>query len=164
MAFGTRLDESAGETPFFEAESPRCLTPNSKRPKLTASDERYNRGVEALAAHAIPGLPIDADPHETHSDAQPLASCVEALVKRLGLGQSPWLERLRAEWPKLVGEELASSVVPGKWDPERKILYLHVKSATKLFEYRRTKQRELEAAVRAAAGDIVVRAVHLMQM
>ena len=130
---------------------------------LTPRDVARNQGVEKLFSARIPGLPIDADPSETRTDPQTMSNCVEDLLRRLGIRQSPWLDQLLEKWNTLVPPEVSQFATPGKWDSERRILYLYVQSSTKLFEIRRKYLRAIETSVRAFAPDKQIRQVRLMQ-
>ena len=134
--------------------------PNAVRRELTPRDLARNRGVKALFEHVIPGLPIDADPPETHQEPEPFSALIEKTLKRLNIKESPWLDELMKTWPSLVPPEVAKVSRPGKWD--NGILYIYVTSSLHLFEIRRTQLKRIEQAVRAFAGDDRVRQVRLM--
>jgi hypothetical protein len=131
------------------------------RNELTPRDIARNQGVDRLFDAITPGLPIDVDPGETHADPQRISDTVEALVKKLRLSASPWIDELTAAWPKLVPPEVSKFAYPGKWDDG--ILYIYVSNSVHLFEIRRVYQRKIEAAIRGFAdGQMEVRQVRLM--
>jgi len=158
------------ETSDFEAEAADLgappdeasfrVEPTPSRRQLTPRDLARNRGVRELFNHAVPGLPIDADPPETRQPPEPFSEAIEKTLKRLNINASPWLDELARAWPTLVPPEVAQATRPGKWD--KGILYVYVASSTRLFEIRRTYLKRLEQAVRAFAGDDRVKQVRLM--
>lgn len=141
-------------------ESTFLAVPSHARRQLTPRDIARNRGVRRLFEHAIPGLPIDADPRETRQEPEPFSALVEKTLKRLNIQESPWLDELAQAWPSLVPPEVSGVSRPGKWD--NGILYIYVNSSPKLFELRRTALKRIEEAVRRFAGDNRVKHVRLM--
>lgn len=159
--------EFSGESPFVDAEpAPEQFYAHASpegRKTLTVRDVARNAGVDRLFALTRRGLPIDADPHETHADPIPMSNAVETLLSRLGIRESPWLERLSQAWPEIVPREVARDSVPGKWDDARGILFVYVPNARRLFELRQKYLAKIEAAVRAFAPEIKLRQIRLMQ-
>ena len=161
------VSRAPDETPFVDAEpTPEMFyarpSPEGRK-TLTERDLARNAGVDRLFARAIPGLPIDADPHETHADPIPVSNAIETILARFGIRTSPWLERLADAWPDIVPEEVARDAVPGKWDDERGILFVYVPNARRLFELRGKYLAKIENAVRAFAPEVKLRQVRLMQ-
>ncbi|MBP5511679.1 MAG: DUF721 domain-containing protein [Kiritimatiellae bacterium] len=159
--------EVTDESPFVDTEpEPEMFYAHASpegRKTLTERDLARNAGVDRLFSLTRRGLPIDADPHETHADPIPMSNAVETLLSRLGIHESPWLERLSQAWAEIVPEEVARDAVPGKWDDERGILFVYVPNARRLFELRQNYLAKIEAAVRAFAPEIKLRQVRLMQ-
>lgn len=133
------------------------------RRQLTERDIKRNEGVDRLFDSVRPGLPIDADPPEMHADPIALSSCVEKLLGKFGVGRSPWVNRLSEHWAEVAGEDVAAVSRPGKWDSERRILYVYVDNAQKLFELQRTKTRMIESRIRTFSPEQKVAAVRFMQ-
>jgi hypothetical protein len=133
------------------------------RQQLTERDIKRNKGVDRLFDSVRPGVPIDADPPETRVEALSMSTCMEGVLSKLGVGASPWVQRLTDNWSELVGETAAQVCRPGKWDSERKILYIYVGSASKLFELQRTKTRIFERKIREFAPEYKLAAVRFMQ-
>ena len=167
-----KTEEEPDEDELQDSEPEQAsysITPEMRRDgsghtiPLTPRDVARNQGVEKLFSARIPGLPIDADPSETRTEAQTISNSVEDLLRRLGIQQSPWLDQLLEKWNTLVPPEVSQFATPGKWDSERRILYLYVQSSTKLFEIRRKYLRQIETSVRAFAPDKQIRQVRLMQ-
>ena len=151
--------ENADE-PFAPTPEAYYARTGGGRNELTSRDIARNQGVDRLFNAVTPGLPIDVDPEETHADPQRISDTVEALVKKLHLAASPWIDELTASWPKIVPPEVSNFAYPGKWD--NGILYIYVTSSLQLFELRRQHLKRIEQAVRAFAGDGRVKHVRLM--
>lgn len=157
--------ELGQEVDFGPQLTPKAyyVSPNEGRKELTERDHRRNEGVDRLFASVRPGVPIDADPTEMRTEAMALSVCMEKLLARLGVGDSPWVTELANRWPEVVGAEVAALCRPGKWDSTRRILYLYVDNATTLFELRRSKLRIVERKIRAFAPEHGIVAVRFMQ-
>lgn len=156
-------DEEAEETTdfsFVPTEEAYAIRPTEARRELTPSDAAYNAHVSTLFQHAIPGLPIDADPPELRRPETPMAGLIEHAIQKLKLNANPWLDDLAGAWPKLVGTDLAEKAHPERW--ENGILYVGVASSADLFELRRASQQKIEQAVKTFPGGNRVRQVRLM--
>ncbi|MDA3925487.1 MAG: DUF721 domain-containing protein [Kiritimatiellae bacterium] len=133
---------------------------NPGRRNLTQSDHEHNRNVKNLFNNIIPGLPIDADAPEIRHDPIAMEDLVEGVMKRLNIKEHGWIHELKEAWPQVVAPEIAKHTIPGKW--ENNILFIYVASSMALFELRRSRLKEIEAAVRKFAPDKNIRHVKLM--
>ncbi|MFA7172557.1 MAG: DciA family protein [Kiritimatiellia bacterium] len=134
--------------------------PNPDRPYLTSRDHEYNRKVKQLFENIIPGLPIDADAPELRREPVCMETLVEGVMKKLNIVGHSWINELKEAWPQIVNSEIARQTVPGKL--ENNILFVYVASSTALFELRRTRLKEIEAAVKKFAPGKKIRYVKLM--
>lgn len=145
----------------YEATPEQYLvTPTQKRRELTARDEARNQKVEQLFHNLLPGVPLDADPHELRQDPTPFEDVLGTLLQQLKISETPWMKDLDAAWSDLVTPEVAQVARPGKL--VNGVLYVYVTSSIKLHELRRTHLRKIERAVKQFAGKGRVRHVHLM--
>jgi len=147
------------EKRYVASEASWLVRPHRGRPQLTPDDIKYNQGVRTLFNNIIPGLPIDADPLEIHRDAEPIENMVAAVMKKLNLSLHEWIDDLRQAWPEILPPEIASKTRPAKF--ENNILFVDTVSSIALFEIRRTRLKEIEAAVRKFAPDKSIRHIQL---
>jgi len=145
---------------FVSNENAFQVAPNPIRRTLTSRDVEHNQRVSKLFDDVMPGLPIDADPPQLRPAVTPFSEVIEATLKRLNIQASPFLDDLAENWGSLLPPDIAKLTRPGKW--ENNILYVYVPSSLHLFELRRTALRQIEDAVRAFAGETLVRQVRLM--
>ncbi|MDD2599962.1 MAG: DciA family protein [Kiritimatiellae bacterium] len=134
--------------------------PNPGRPRLTPRDHEYNRKVKQLFENIIPGLPIDADAPELRREPACMETVVEGVMKQLNITGHSWINELKEAWPQIINAEIARQTIPGKL--ENNILFVYVISSTALFELRRTRLKEIEAAVKKFAPEKKIRYVKLM--
>jgi len=134
--------------------------PSPGRPHLTQSDHEHNLNVKKLFNNIIPGLPIDADAPELRHEPATMANLVEGVMKRLDIKEHGWIHELNEVWSNLVAPDIAKQTKPGKY--ENNILFIYVSSSMVLFELRRTRLKEIEAAVKKFAPDKNIRFVKLM--
>ena len=105
-------------------------------------------------------LPVDLSLRELRRPReQAVGVAVERVLRRLGVETSPWLDRLAEEWSSVAGAA-AAKCRPGKF--QNGILFVYVRNSVDLFHLRRTDLPAIERAVKAFAGDVLVRQVRLM--
>lgn len=104
-------------------------------------------------------LPIAPEVYERRRPPEkPMSVAIDAVLKRLGIEASPWLERLAEAWPELAGP-VAQKCKPGKFVDG--ILYVYVANSIDLYTIRRSALPALERAVKEFAGDVEVRQVRV---
>lgn len=152
--------EGAEDFSFVPNPDAFQVAPTPVRRTLTSRDVAHNQQVDKFFNTVIPGLPIDRDAPQIRTPMTPFSEIMEATLKRLNIQASPFLEDLAEKWDSLVPPAIARLTRPGKW--ENNILYVYVPSSLHLFELRRTALHQIEEAVRAFAGETLVRQVRLM--
>ena len=96
---------------------------------------------------APPPIPEDADYPGRRREPTPMRALVEQTVKRLKLpDQELWREELAQIWTRVLPNEFAGVVRPGKW--ESGVLYIFVANSARLFEFRRFHLKAVETALR----------------
>jgi hypothetical protein len=155
----TPVEAEQQDYTFVPETSAYTIRPTEGRHQLTARDLAVNRQARALFNVATPGLPIDADAPQLRPLTEPFANAIEKVLQQLHISESPFLEHVRKQWNTILPPEITTFTKPAKW--ERGTLFVHVNSATKLFELRQHAHKTIEAAVRRIAGDIQVRHVEL---
>lgn len=78
-----------------------------------------------------------------------VADVVPSVLKKMGVSGPVWFERLRAEWPEIVGSAVARYCRPERL--VNKVVYVGVKHPIWLMELKRL-EKELLEKIRAHAG------------
>lgn len=107
------------------------------------------------------GLPIDSDAPQRRRDAKPLSDAVGRVLHGLEvkLGARPE-EKIFAAWPEVAGPELASRLVPVRF--ENGLFFVAARSDAEVFEIRRRHQRALDARARRNPAFAAVRQIRIV--
>ena len=100
-------------------------------------------------------------PHRVPSpdfrDPVSVANVIPVLMKRLGLEDQHWMDRLVKEWPALVGDAVAKHTRPGRVQKEN--LFVFVDSSVWLNELVRYGKDAILANLRKHFGDGKIKSV-----
>ena len=90
-------------------------------------------------------------------EADSVADVIPVLMKRLGLEDQQWMDRLAEEWPKLVGAAVARHTRPGR--VQRENLVVFVDNSTWLSELARYGKDPMLANLQKQFGNDRIKSV-----
>ena len=126
-------------------------------PPSKKSRAKFHRGRWELARERT--RVTDEAPPPPARDPRALADGITALLKTLGPPPDAWLHELDAEWPSLVGPDVARHTRPA--GVERAVLLVHVDSSTWLNELQRYGHKHMLVKLQGRFGANRVPALRL---
>jgi predicted nucleic acid-binding Zn ribbon protein len=112
----------------------------------------YNKGQWAVARERL--HIADFEPPAADPGAPPLAAIIPDVLKGMKLDVHAQVAQIAADWPEIVGPQLAANIKPAHL--ENKVLAIYVSHPAWIFELRGRPAAEILARLQARYGKPVI--------